>query len=102
MDIATVRDRLKDLFDRGRATQALVFGSIARGTDDGRSDLDLIIIDEQDLHYLDRLGKYHRGICARLRRPVDLFVYTSQELDSIRHRPFIRKALEESVSIYER
>lgn len=102
MNVDTIREKIKGLLTEKDAKSAWVFGSVARGTHDRRSDIDLIIIDDEDIHYMDRLSKYHREICACLKSPVDLLVYTSQELKAIRNRPFIRKALKEAISIYER
>ena len=102
MDAPAIRRKLNRILSEKGAVRALLFGSAARGTTSRRSDIDLIIIDEQQLHYLDRLDKYHRDIRTALGCPVDLFVYTPAELEAIKDRPFIRRALRESVCVYER
>lgn len=102
MDIQTIQKKIRGILVEKNAKTAMVFGSVARGTHDRRSDIDILIVDEEEMHYLDRLSKYYRDICACLKNPVDLLVYTPEELKAIRNRPFIKKALEEGISIYER
>jgi len=101
MTVDEVRERVGPLLSAKGAIRAYVFGSVARGTDDGRSDLDLMVIDDEDLPYLARLDKYHGEIVERVRRPVDLFVYREAELEAMRERPFVRRALAEGAVIHE-
>lgn len=62
-------------------TCVILFGSVARGTDSERSDLDLVVIGgdlPQDI--FDRMGcvnKVTRGI----RTPADIFPYTEAEFE---------------------
>jgi len=59
-----------------RGQRALCFSAqVARGTDDGRSDIDLLVVDNDDLRYFARLDKYYDELVDLLHRPVDLFVY---------------------------
>lgn len=82
------------------ASRAVLFGSVARGTDDGRSDIDLIIVDDADLPYFARLDKYYDELVDMLDRPLDLFVYREAEFERMRERPFVRRALAEGKTIY--
>jgi len=82
------------------ASRAVLFGSVARGTDDGRSDIDLIIVDDADLPYFARLDKYYDELVDMLDRPLDLFVYREAEFEQMRERPFVRRALAEGKIIY--
>jgi predicted nucleotidyltransferase len=79
----------------------VIFGSIARGTDDGRSDIDLLVVDNEDLRYFARLDKYYDELVDLLHRPVDLFVYREAEMEVLRDRPFVRRALAEGKVIFE-
>jgi predicted nucleotidyltransferase len=83
------------------ATRAVLFGSIARGTDDGRSDVDLLVVDNDDLRYFARLDKYYDELVDLLHRPVDLFVYREAEIEALRDRPFVRRVLAEGKVIFE-
>lgn len=84
------------------AKRALLFGSFARGTADTRSDIDLLIVDDEPLPYAGRLERYFKPLAFALSRPVEIIVYTSEELANADHRPFIRRALTEGVVVYER
>jgi predicted nucleotidyltransferase len=58
--------------------RAVVFGSYARGTADGYSDLDLAVVLRTDLAPLDR-GPLLRPLLDALPVPVDLLVFTPDE-----------------------
>ena len=79
----------------------LLFGSRARGTATRRSDLDLLLVCETDEPPLERIGRVLR-LLQDSPWPVEPLVYTAQELDSMRHRPFIRRVLAEGRVLYER
>lgn len=97
-----IRNLLQPILERKGARLAVLFGSHARGTADARSDVDLIIVDDQPLRYLDRIGKYFDEIRSVLRQDVDIFVYTSEEFRRMREGRFVGRALEEGRVIYER
>jgi uncharacterized protein len=94
--------RLKPVFLEKRAIKAILFGSRARGTDDARSDVDLIIVDDDERPYLERLDKYFKDITTRIDAALDLFVYTSAEAEAMKDKPFLSRALAEGVVLYER
>lgn len=83
------------------ARRIILFGSVARGSDDARSDLDLIIVDDEDLPYLKRIDKYYDDLVELLHRPVDLFVYREAEFAAMRDQPFVRGALREGTVLHE-
>lgn len=60
------------------AERAIVFGSWARGTEDGYSDLDLAVVLETDLPRLER-GSLLADLVRSLPVGVDLLVFTPQE-----------------------
>jgi len=82
---ASCRWSLEDLVRRARpllvaagAERAVVFGSYARGTADGYSDLDLAVVIETDRPFVER-GALLGGLFDALSVPVDLLVYTPEE-----------------------
>ena len=81
--------------------RVLLFGSLAKGGDGPRSDLDLVVLLENtDLAPRERSAQY-RPISSR---PVDLFVYTEAEVARFRRcgaPPPLREALEEGLDLLE-
>jgi predicted nucleotidyltransferase len=63
-----------------RAERAVVFGSWARGTADGFSDLDLAVVLETDLPRLERPRRL-TALLDALPLAVDLLVYTPEEFE---------------------
>jgi predicted nucleotidyltransferase len=63
------------------AERAFVFGSWARGTADGYSDVDLLVILDTDRPYVERWSLL-QGLLDALPVPVDLMVYTPAEFAS--------------------
>jgi predicted nucleotidyltransferase len=60
------------------ADLAVAFGSYARGTADGYSDLDLLVVLETELPFVER-WKALRAMLDALPVTVDLLVYTPDE-----------------------
>lgn len=79
--------------------KVLLFGSLARGAADRRSDLDLIVIQETTLPFLERSRAIFNY--ARPEVAVDLLVYTPSEFEEIRERVFFRQALADAVVLHE-
>lgn len=63
---------------RSGAERAVVFGSYARGTADGHSDLDLVVVLNTQLPPFERWPLL-REVLDSLPVPVDLLVYTPEE-----------------------
>ena len=102
MTVDEVRDLILPVLEERDAMRAIVFGSVARGSHDERSDVDIIVIDEEDLPYLRRLDKYFDPLSRALGGPLDLFVYRPVEVGRMASLPFLRGALREGVVVYER
>ena len=101
MDIETIRARISPILESHQAKKAILFGSYARSTNDKRSDIDLIIIDDEKLPYMRRLDKYFNDITDALKMSVDLFVYNSEEFEDMKEGFFVGKAVKEGVTLYE-
>jgi predicted nucleotidyltransferase len=78
--VATLRRRL-----RGRAQEAYLFGSYARGEAHAESDIDLIVVADTTRAFLDRFRDL-AGLGAGL-PPIDLLVYTPAEWRGLRRAP---------------
>jgi predicted nucleotidyltransferase len=81
------------------AQRVILFGSLARGDTALTSDLDLLIVWDTPLGYLDRTVDLYRRLSPR--GPVDLLVYTPTEMLDMAERPFVRRILEEGKVLYE-
>ncbi|MBI2963850.1 MAG: nucleotidyltransferase domain-containing protein [Deltaproteobacteria bacterium] len=80
----------------------LLFGSLTRGTPTPRSDADLLVEVAASVHPTprDRIPDVLRAL-SPLPCPVDLFVFTSAEVERLREdgSPLVRVALEEGVDL---
>jgi len=97
-----LRKSFTPIFQRYRIQKAILFGSYARGDESRRSDIDLILIQETSLPFLQRYEPILAELNQALQGPaVEVLIYTPAELESIQHRPFIRQALSEGIILYE-
>lgn len=80
------------------AERVVLFGSAARREAGLMSDLDLLIVWDSDLDFVERCAEVYRrlkpGVAA------DLLVYTPAEMARLADRPFIRQALAEGKELY--
>ncbi|MDB9525158.1 nucleotidyltransferase domain-containing protein [Oscillatoria sp. CS-180] len=81
--------------------QILLFGSWARGTATRHSDIDLFVVWACNLSPLDRISQV-LALLADAPYPVEVIVYTPDELTQRRDRPFIQQILSEGKVLYER
>jgi len=95
------------LAQRPDVLRAILFGSYREGRRDLFTDLDILIIVAPDVDdasepqaFVARTVDMYQYLSAPV--DMDLLVYTSEELERSRGRPFIRRILEEGEVIYER
>ena len=77
--------------------QVLLFGSLARGDLHEGSDIDLIVVKNTDKKFLDRLDEFYLDASE----PLDILIYTPEEFEDMKERPFIKKALKEGRILHE-
>lgn len=103
MDTVTdLRLRLSPIFRQYKVRKAILFGSIARGEETRHSDVDLILIQNTRKRFLKRYdGLLFDLVQAAGKYAVDALIYTPRELEAIKERKFIRRALSEGITLYE-
>jgi len=89
--------------EAANAERAVAFGSYARGTADGYSDLDLAVVLQTDRPAADR-WRLLTGVLDRLQIPVDVLVYTPEEFSRGMRRGYgvFAAIAQEGVTLYER
>lgn len=82
--------------------RVILFGSLAEGKVEEWSDIDLVVIQETDIPFLERIRRLL--LCIRPRVGIDLLVYTPEEFEGLcKTRPFFREEiLKKGRVLYER
>jgi predicted nucleotidyltransferase len=96
-----IDEALRQVACANHASMAVLFGSWARGTQTSRSDVDAIFVEETDDRFIDRLSRYFDPLTDLLGSPVEVLVYTPQEFDRMKRLPFVARAMQEGVVVYE-
>ena len=92
-------DRLTAAASKLGVKRIVLFGSLMRREPRLTSDLDLLIIWDTPLGFLERTVELYRRLQPRV--STDLLVYTSSEMKRMIHAPFVRRVLEEGRVLYE-
>jgi len=81
------------------ARKVILFGSMVRDNAGLSSDLDILIVMDSDLDFIERTA----DIFHRLKPKVgaDIMVYTPEELSRMKTNPFIRRVMAEGRVLYE-
>jgi len=79
----------------------VLFGSYAKGTQTNASDIDLAVIQNTNLPYHERLKAFRLNLRNTI--PVDLFVFTPEEFDSVKKtNPFVNQIFTQGKVLYEK
>jgi predicted nucleotidyltransferase len=78
----------------------ILFGSYAAGRRDLFTDLDILVVMQSPLDFVTRSAALARRLRAGV--ALDLVVYTPEEMEQMRHRPFVRHILKTGKVLYER
>ena len=81
------------------ARRVVLFGSLTRGEPGLTSDLDLLIVWDTSLSFLERTAELYRRLRPRV--AADLLVYTPAEMEHMAYTPLVRRALQEGRVLYE-
>ena len=81
------------------ARRVILFGSLLRKRPALTSDLDLLIVWDTPLGFLERTAELYRRLQPRV--SADLLVYTPAEWEHMVHTPLVRRALAEGRVLYE-
>jgi predicted nucleotidyltransferase len=102
LSLESIKRSFAPILKAGGAKGAIVFGSYARGEADEYSDVDLVVIKETALPFLDRYTDF-QGLFEVTRKALQILVYTPDEFADMRARgnPFILNVIEDGIVIYE-
>ncbi|MBC8235056.1 nucleotidyltransferase domain-containing protein [bacterium] len=94
-----LKQRINDALVGKHLQHVIVFGSYARGDYDQYSDLDIIIVCNTQLPFVERFREFHQ--LFELPMAVELLVYTPQEFERMveRENPFIMQVLEYGIDV---
>jgi predicted nucleotidyltransferase len=95
----TIKKRIAPVMKKHRVKRAVLFGSSARGTNDSRSDVDVMVVMETAKRFLDRAAEFEDVYDALPGTAIDLLIYNQEELEKIGHRPFIQRILLEGIDL---
>lgn len=85
---------------RAEVHLVLLFGSLAAGRCGTHSDLDLVVVLETNLKFLDRVEELHRWITPEVE--LDLLAYTPEEWRALKQqRGFLRRIAEQGQVLHE-
>jgi predicted nucleotidyltransferase len=101
MTVAELNAELERILNRLKkdpsVRKVLLFGSLARGDARDHSDIDLIVVKDTQMRFLDRLDEFYDDA----REAMDILVYTLQEFEEMKERPFVKRALREGKMLHE-
>lgn len=80
------------------ARRVYQFGSLTRRPPDLFTDVDLLAVMESEDPFVQRLPRIYMALKPKV--AADILVYTLQEFEEMRERPFLRHALKTAVLRY--
>ena len=91
---------VEKLKQREDVLRVSVFGSYARGKADLFTDLDVLVIMETALPFVQRLGMLYQLAASSV--DLDILCYTPQEFQTMKDGPFLRQAVRDEKILYEK
>ncbi len=95
--VRTIKEKLSR---RPEVELVVLFGSYAKGRRDLLTDLDVLVVMRSDKPFLERIAELYRELGVSV--DMDLLCYTPEEFERVKDSPFVKKALEEGVILYEK
>ncbi len=92
-------ERLTNAAAKLGARRVILFGSLLREEPGLTTDIDLFIVWETPLSFMDRTIEVYRRLQPLV--ATDLLVYTPEEVDRMTETPFVRQILREGRVLYE-
>jgi predicted nucleotidyltransferase len=92
-------ERLTTVASKLGVKRIVLFGSLIRAEPGLTTDLDLLIIWDTPLNFLERTVELYRRLQPRV--ATDLLVYTPNEMERMIHTPLVRQAVEKGKILYE-
>ena len=101
MELNSELNRIVGILKARDVDKVILFGSLVDGRVGSTSDIDLIIVDNTDKRFLDRLGDIYSAVQPRV--ATDLLVYTPDELERlVGESSFVREAVLRGRVVYEK
>jgi predicted nucleotidyltransferase len=91
--------RISDEVIKMGARKVILFGSMVRDNAGLSSDLDLLIVMDSQLDFIERGSDLFRRLKPEV--GADIIVYTPEELEKMQTNPFIRRIIAEGRVLYE-
>ena len=95
--VQTIVEKLRALATVHRIS---LFGSYARGSADLFTDLDVLVIMQSDVSFIERQQQLYQLLGVPV--DMDLLCYTPEEFQKIRDGAFFRHALQDEIVLYEK
>jgi predicted nucleotidyltransferase len=80
--------------------QVILFGSYAAGRRDLFTDLDVLVIMDSDLDFVPRNAALYQQLSVEVEVDLDLLAYTPEEVERMRERGLVRRALATGQVLY--
>jgi uncharacterized protein len=103
MQIDSIKSLFEPVLSKTSAEMVYLFGSMARGTADPYSDVDLVIVADTKRPFVERFKDF-MDLLKVSPSAVEMLVYTREEFNRMRDcgNGFIQNVLKEGKIIYER
>ncbi len=85
------------------ASKAILFGSMARGLHNQRSDVDVVFIKKTSERFIDRPDRAMKLLYEQIRgRAIDVLIYTPEEFEKMidEENTFIRQVVKDGKTLY--